>query len=109
MTPPPGSRPDGTPTAPWSAWTPGIRVVVRRRLSPDDAAASGATVTDVIGVVVASDADTLVLRRDTARRGGTPETVTVRMSEILAGKVVPPRPSPRRSRRLPEVVALPPK
>ncbi|CPU67676.1 Uncharacterised protein [Mycobacteroides abscessus] len=29
------------PDSPWSTWAPGTRVVVRRRLSPDDAAAAG--------------------------------------------------------------------
>ncbi|WP_455604716.1 putative acetyltransferase, partial [Cellulosimicrobium funkei] len=48
------------PDSPWTTWAPGTRVVVRRRLSPDDAAAAGKPLTDVIGVVVETTATTLV-------------------------------------------------
>jgi len=89
---------------PWTTWAEGTRVVVRRRLSPAQAAASGKTVTDVIGVVVSAGEHELVLREDAGggppHRGHgpadpVPPLVVVPVAEIVAGKPVPPRP-PRR-------------
>lgn len=93
------------PDAPWSSWTPGTRVVVRRRLSDDEAVAAGKALTDVIGVVVRTTATELVLREDAGgsappHRGhgehdAAPALVVVPLDVIVAGKPVPPRP-PRR-------------
>ncbi|WP_251153244.1 hypothetical protein [Cellulosimicrobium sp. Marseille-Q4280] len=99
-------RPDDAPgAAPWRTWPAGTRVVVRRRLGAAEAAASDKTLTDVIGVVVGSDDAALTLREDAGggrppHRGhgpadAGPPLVVVPLDEIVAGKVVPPRP-PRR-------------
>ena len=55
------------PDSPWTTWAPGTRVVVRRRLSPDDAAAAGKPLTDVIGVGVDTTARARGLQRSAAR------------------------------------------
>lgn len=64
-----------------SAWQPGVRVVVRRRLAEGG-------FTDVLGDVVESTAGHVVVR---TRRGD----VTVPADEIALGKQVPPAPMPR--------------
>jgi len=93
------------PDVPWTSWAPGTRVVVRRRLPEDEAAAAGKPLTDVIGVVVRTTATELVLREDAGgsappHRGhgvhdDAPPLVVVPLDAIVAGKPVPPRP-PRR-------------
>jgi hypothetical protein len=92
--------------APWRAWAPGTRVVVRRRL--ERAAATGETLTDVIGVVVAVDDHALTLREDAGGapphrghgpRDAEPAPVVVPLDAIVAGKVVPPRPPRRPAQR----------
>ncbi|MCB7136520.1 hypothetical protein [Cellulosimicrobium marinum] len=92
-------------TGPRSAWEPGTRVVVRRRLGHAEvAAAEGRTLTDVIGVVVRTTPDLLVLHEDAG--GGLPHPghgpadpgpvlVEVPWADVVAGKVVPPRPARR--------------
>ncbi|MDF9875789.1 hypothetical protein [Cellulosimicrobium cellulans] len=94
------------PDTPWTAWAPGTRVVVRRRLTADEAAAAGKPLTDVIGVVVRTTAAELVLREDAGGSAAPPHRghgvhddgpplVVVPLDAIVAGKPVPPRP-PRR-------------
>jgi hypothetical protein len=95
MPPPP---PPGSST--WRDLSAGIRVVVRRRLSPAEAAASGHVWTDVIGVVLAVDDAGLRLRRDPARRAAVgdaaePDVVVVPGAEIEAVRRLPPRPARR--------------
>lgn len=76
----PESGSDGDPPV-------GSRVVVRHRLpSPDPL--TGATLTDVVGDLVAADADSLVVA---SRRG----EVRVARVDVTVVKVVPPRPSRR--------------
>ncbi|MGO1338111.1 MAG: putative acetyltransferase [Cellulosimicrobium funkei] len=99
------------PDSPWTTWAPGTRVVVRLRLSPDDAAAAGKPLTDVIGVVLETTATTLVLREDAGGsapphrghgpRDDAPPLVSVPLDAIVAGKPVPPRP-PRRPASRPD-------
>ncbi|MBD5787023.1 hypothetical protein IF650_12620 [Cellulosimicrobium terreum] len=105
---------DSTPTpadpqAPWTSWPAGVRVVVRRRLRPDEVGADGQTLTDVVGVVLSADGDEVVLRRDT-RPAGPPhaghgprdtlgDVVHVPVEQIVAGKRVPPRPVRRPASR----------
>ncbi|MFC8597852.1 MULTISPECIES: hypothetical protein [unclassified Isoptericola] len=72
----------------------GARVVVRRRLTPSEAAAAGARWTDVVGVLTAVSEDGLRVRAD--RSPGLPE-VAVPAAEVEAVKPVPPR-RPRRGR-----------
>lgn len=109
----PHSRPGSSD---WRDWPTGTRVVVRRRLSEAEAAASHKRWTDVIGVVVAVDDDGVTLRRDPARAGagqgpapddaggpgpddsGADSVVHVPASDIEAAKVLPPRPERRRGR-----------
>lgn len=74
------------PVPAWRAWTPGIRVVVRRTLPADDAQRW----TDVLGDLVAVDDDGVSV----ATRHGT---VRVPADEIALTKIVPPAP-PRRPR-----------
>jgi GNAT superfamily N-acetyltransferase len=66
---------------------PGSRVVLRCRLEAPDPS-TGATLTDVVGDLVAADEDSLTLDTRQGRR------VVARASVVLA-KVVPPRPSRR--------------
>lgn len=65
----------------------GTRVVVRYRLPAPDPV-SGARNTDVIGALVADDADTIVLDTERGR-------VTVPRAAVIATRVIPPRPSRR--------------
>ncbi|MEN5075119.1 DUF6725 family protein [Isoptericola cucumis] len=92
------------PSAPRpSAWRDlpvGARVVVRRRLAPEEA--DGHVWTDVIGVVLDTGPHGLRLRRDPARGSGVPgeaDEVVVPAEAIEAAKRIPPRPAPRRPRR----------
>lgn len=74
--------------APWRAWEPGLRVVVRRRrddLPPSGAAPGEPPYTDVLGDLLAVDDDGLTVR---TRRGD----VRVPAADVLLGKVVPPAP-----------------
>jgi hypothetical protein len=71
----------------WSTWTVGLRVVVRRRLGPDE----DHVYTDVLGELTRVDATGVTVE---TRHG----TVDVPGDEIALGKVVPPAP-PRRTRR----------
>ncbi|GII99647.1 hypothetical protein CLV28_0217 [Sediminihabitans luteus] len=100
------------PETPWLDWPVGSRVVVRRRTGEADAPYA-----DVLGTLLASDEDGVVVRRDPpARARGpvsavdpatdaarsdvgsapSPATVTIPAAEIALGKVVPPRPVRRR-------------
>ncbi|PZR55081.1 hypothetical protein DNL40_01430 [Xylanimonas oleitrophica] len=93
---------DDTPA--WRHLPAGARVVVRRRLSPDEAreardAGRGAVWTDVIGVVLETDDAGLRLRTDAASSGRSDE-VRVPGPAIEAVKRIPPRP-PRRAPRHP--------
>ena len=65
----------------------GSRVVVRWRLDTPDPA-SGATLTDTVGTLVAQDETTLTIE---SSRG----SVTVERSRVAAAKEVPPKPSRR--------------
>ncbi|MFC8193659.1 hypothetical protein ACFUMH_18540 [Cellulomonas sp. NPDC057328] len=78
---------------PWRAWSPGVRVVVRRRRDDLPAGAPGdePPYTDVLGDVVAVDDDGLTVR---TRRGD----VRVPAGDVLLGKTVPPAPVRRRPR-----------
>ncbi|PFG42489.1 hypothetical protein ATJ88_1151 [Isoptericola jiangsuensis] len=75
----------------------GDRVVVRADLDPDEARRSGRRWTDVIGVVVAVDADGLTLRRDPARRTDprADEEVRVPATSVVAVRRLGPRPQRR--------------
>ncbi|QGQ20075.1 hypothetical protein GC089_13745 [Cellulomonas sp. JZ18] len=89
---------NGPRDAPWRAWSPGVRVVVRRRR--DDLPADGGTLgeppyTDVLGDLLAVDDAGLTVRT----RGGD---VHVPAADVLLGKVVPPAPV-RRPRPAPPV------
>lgn len=95
MLPPSTPRPST-----WRDLPVGARVVVRRRLVPEEAAASGHVFTDVVGVVVAVDDAGLRLRRDPARGGpaaGVEEDVPG--PQVEAVRRLPPRPAARRPRR----------
>ncbi|GAA1875722.1 hypothetical protein GCM10009751_39320 [Myceligenerans crystallogenes] len=81
----------------WRGIPPGTRVVVRRRLTPGEAAAAraqrrGAVWTDVIGHVVTVSDDGVVLRTDPRPGRGEPEEIVVAAALITSVKPVPPRP-----------------
>ncbi|WP_407318622.1 DUF6725 family protein [Isoptericola halotolerans] len=84
----------------WRDWPVGTRAVVRRRLSPAEAAATGRRWTDVIGVVVAVDGAGVTLRRDPARRDspGAGTEVRVAADDVAAARPLPPRPERRAPR-----------
>ena len=67
----------------------GTRVVVRRVLRGETGPSGGPAMTDVLGTCTAWGGDTCVVAPD----DGPP--VTIRLSDIVSGKPVPPRPSPR--------------
>jgi hypothetical protein len=77
----------------WRAWSPGVRVVVRRLRDdlPETPAADEPRHTDVLGEVLAVD-DAGVLVR--TRRGD----VQVPAADIVLTKLVPPPPAPRHRR-----------
>jgi hypothetical protein len=72
----------------------GTRVVVRRRLSAEESAESGARWADVVGILTAVDDGGLRVRPD--RTPGLPE-VAVAAGDVEAVKPIPPR-RPRRGR-----------
>ncbi|WP_426594589.1 hypothetical protein ACPPVS_03445 [Cellulomonas sp. McL0617] len=73
--------------ATWRAWSPGVRVVVRR-LRDDGPAAGEPRHTDVLGEVLAVDDEGVVVR---TRRGD----VRVPAADIVLTKQVPPPPARR--------------
>ncbi|WP_265520889.1 hypothetical protein [Oerskovia flava] len=74
-----------------------MRVAVRRRLSDADAHASGKLHTDHIGIVLEVTPAHLVLRPDAGgdHRDGPVPDVVILAQDVVAGRIVPPRP-PRR-------------
>jgi hypothetical protein len=72
---------------PWRALTPGVRVVVRRRLGPDEEL----LYSDVLGELLVVDDDGVLIE---TRRG----RVRVPGQDIALAKIVPPAPA-RRPRR----------
>jgi hypothetical protein len=84
----------------WRDWPVGTRAVVRRRLTPAEADATGRRWTDVIGVVVATDRDGITLRRDPARPDtpGAGTEVRVAAADVAAARPLPPRPVRRLAR-----------
>jgi GNAT superfamily N-acetyltransferase len=70
-------------------WCVGVRVVVRHLLPAGTDGADGAGATDVLGVLEEWGPTTVTLRREDG------STAVVDRSMIVAGKPVPPRPSPR--------------
>jgi hypothetical protein len=72
---------------PWRTLTPGVRVVVRRRLGPDEEL----LYSDVLGELLVVDDDGVLIE---TRRG----PVRVRGLDIALAKIVPPAPA-RRPRR----------
>ncbi len=86
-------RPAAPEQGPWQEWPAGARVVVRRRLSDAESAATGRKVTDILGVVVTAGPAGVVLTPDAGRRVGRPQPeVTVAAADIVAAKRVPQRP-----------------
>jgi hypothetical protein len=77
-------------TETWRAWTPGVRVVVRR-VRDDSPAPGEPPYTDVLGDVLAVDDGGLTVR---TRRGD----VRVPASDVVLAKTVPPAPEPRARR-----------
>lgn len=67
----------------------GTRVVVRRVVRGETGPSGGPALTDVLGVCVSWDDQTCVVQPD----DGPP--VAIALADIVAGKPVPPRPSPR--------------
>ncbi|WP_034622914.1 hypothetical protein [Cellulomonas sp. URHE0023] len=80
--------------ATWRSWSPGVRVVVRRRRDdlPDAPAVGEPRHTDVLGDVLAVDDGGVLVR---TRRGD----VLVPAADIVLTKLVPPPPAPRHSPR----------
>ena len=74
----------------WRAWSPGVRVVVRRLRDdlPESPTADEPRHTDVLGEVLAVDDDGVLVR---TRRGD----VQVPAADIVLTKLVPPPPAPR--------------
>jgi GNAT superfamily N-acetyltransferase len=68
----------------------GTRVVVRRVLRGETGPTGGPAMTDVLGTCVAWDNGVCVVAPDSGA-----EPVTIRIADIVSGKPVPPRPSPR--------------
>jgi hypothetical protein len=75
------------PQSDWRDWPAGARVVVRRRLAPDEA--GGKRWTDVIGVVLDVDDAGIRLRTDAPRKPA--EEVWVAAVDVEAAKRIPPR------------------
>lgn len=68
----------------WRDWTVGMRVVVRYRTYSEP------PLTDALGYLVALDDAALAIE---TKRG----VVNITLSDVVAGKPVPPPPRPRRS------------
>ncbi|MFB7799340.1 hypothetical protein [Isoptericola nanjingensis] len=94
MVPPPSAVPPAVPPPAWRGVPAGTRVVVRRRLSPAEAAEHGARWADVVGILTAVGPAGLRVRPD--RSPDLPE-VAVAADDVEAVKPVPPR-RPRRGR-----------
>ena len=73
--------------APWLAWTPGTRVMIRRTLPPG----SSHLYTDLLGTIVSSTTDGVRIETRTG-------PVDVPGDEIATGKPIPPAPPRRRPR-----------
>ena len=92
----------------WPSWPAGARVVVRRRLTEDEARATrddargepGKSVTDVIGIVLSVDPDVSITLRTDAGGSHEPVELTIPAEQVVAAKRIPPRP-PRRLPRHP--------
>lgn len=67
----------------------GQRVVVRRVLHGETAPTGGPAMTDVLGVCESWEDGVVLVRREDG------STVSIRTADIVSGKPVPPRPSPR--------------
>jgi ribosomal protein S18 acetylase RimI-like enzyme len=67
----------------------GKRVVVRRVLPGETGPSGGPAMTDLLGVCTAWGDGVCVIQPETG------DPVTIRLSQIVSGKPVPPRPSPR--------------
>jgi hypothetical protein len=90
---------------PWRSLPAGSRVVIRRRLSPTeaaeaDAAGQGSVWSDVIAVVLDVDDDGLTVRTD-APRETTARELRIDGTTIETAKRIPPRPQRRSSRQAP--------
>lgn len=70
----------------------GQRVVVRRVLPGETGPTGGPALTDVLGICTAWGDGVCVVEPDGATSGGP---VTIRLADIVSGKPVPPRASPR--------------
>jgi N-acetylglutamate synthase len=70
----------------------GVRVVVRRVLPGETGPTGGPAMTDVLGTCLSWGDGVCVVRPDSTADA---EPVTIRIAEIVSGKPVPPRPSPR--------------
>jgi hypothetical protein len=82
--------------AAWRELPVGTRVVVRTRLNAAEAeeakaAGQGAVWSDVIGIVVSSTDDELVLRRDSPRKPA--DLVVIGCEKIHTYREIPPRPT----------------
>ncbi len=91
---------------PWRSLPTGSRVVIRRRLSPAEAAEAtaagqGAVWSDVIAVVLDVDDDGLTVRTD-APRETTARELRIDGTTIETAKRIPPRPVRRAARRTPD-------
>jgi hypothetical protein len=76
--------------ATWRSWSPGVRVVVRRRR--DDLPAAGEPpYTDVLGEVLAVDEAGVLVR---SRHGD----ISIPAADIVLAKTVPPAPARRPAR-----------
>ena len=73
----------------------GQRVTIRWR--PPELVGSSKWMTDVLGIL--EDADDQVFK---VRRGRDGQLIVIPRERAVAGKVVPPAPPPRRSRKAPE-------
>jgi N-acetylglutamate synthase len=69
----------------------GSRVVVRYRLAPDEHGSDGESLTDVLGELVSFSDVSVVVRRKNG------ESAKIATSLVVAAKVIPPAPGPRRS------------
>lgn len=73
----------------------GQRVVVRRLLRDRTGPSGGPAYTDVLGVCVSWADGVCVVQRDSHDAAGSGESVSIATADIVSGKPVPPRPSPR--------------